>query len=214
MNFYLLALLAGICLADLHACLASIGFKLPGFKLRMRPGLPIGIALAALSLSGLAGLLPGHKHTSIARSEYLFTGQPYLAAYRLLSRLPSERVASVLFDVQDLATSTGQYYYLHHDVGLYFPWTYEEHRQLVDAGDIQDSMSHVITYVPQCYPGFAVIGRAGHLAIMENENVAAVAPPPHPDRLLKFFTIEPELLRYFGQNVEPYRRWLAECSRG
>ena len=166
---------------------------------------------SALPLSGLAGLLPGHKYTHTNRSEYVFTAHPYLSAYRLLSRLPSERVASVLFDVQEVVTSTGQYYYLHHDVGIYFPWTYEEHRRLVDAGDIQDSMSHVITKVPRCFPGFAVIDRAGDLAIMENENVAAVAPP-HPDRLLQHFTVNEELRSYYNSQTRSYHLWLRDCS--
>ena len=213
-NFYLMLALAGVCLADLHVCLASAAFRLPRFKFRVRIGLPIGIALLALSFASLAGMLPGHRHTEMGRNEYLFTEHPYLPAYRLLSRLPPERVQSVLVDVQDVATSTGQYYYLHHDVGVYFPWAYAEHRQLVDSGGIRQGMTHVITYVPQCFSGFDVIGRAGDLVIMENDNAAAVVPPAHPERLLKFFSIELELLRYFGQNVKLYRQWIAICSRG
>ena len=210
-NFYLLLLLAGVCLADLHVCLAALDFRLPRLEVRVRTRLLASVALAALSLAGLVGALPGHKHTLIQRNQYVFAEIPYLQAYRLLSRLPAERVSSVLFDVQDLVTSTGQYYYLHHDVGIYFPWTYQEHRQLVEGRPVARSMSHVITYVPQCFPGFSLIGWAGHLAIMENDDIDGVLPPALPDKVLLFFNVDQELLRYFAHNVEPYRKWLEKC---
>ncbi|MCY4325018.1 MAG: hypothetical protein OXC81_03215 [Betaproteobacteria bacterium] len=211
-NFYLLVVLAGICMADMHVWLASASFKL--FKFRVQPGLLSKISLAALSFASLAGMMPGHKHTTLARSSYLFDANPYLQTYRLLAKLPDDQVASVLFDVQDLVTSTGQYYYLHHDVGVYFPWTYEEHRNLVETIDFRESMSHVITYVPQCFPGFAPIGQFANLWIMENTNLAAAVSPPHPSRVLEFFTIDAELLSYFASNVKPFQKWVGKCSRG
>ena len=210
-NFYLMIVLAGICMADMHVWLASASFKL--FKFRVQPGLLSKISLAALSFASLAGMMPGHKHTTLVRSSYLFDANPYLQTYRLLAKLPDDQVTSVLFDVQDVVTSTGQYYYLHHDIGVYFPWAYEEHQNLVETRDFRESMSHVITYVPQCFPGFAPIGQFANLWIMENTNLAAVVSPPHPGRVLEFFTIDTELMRYFSRNVKPFEKWLEKCSR-
>ena len=213
-NFYLLIVLAAICMADMHVWLASASFRLPKFKFRVQPGLLAGSALAALSFASLAGMMPGHKHTTLARSSYLFVHHPYLQTYQLLAKLPDEQVTSVLFDVQDLVTSTGQYYYLHHDVGVYFPWAYEEHQNLVETRDFQESMSHVITHVPQCFAGFAPIGQFANLWIMENTNLAAVVSPPHPGRVLEFFTIDAELISYFASNFKPFQKWVEKCSRG
>ena len=208
-NFYLFLLLAGVCLADLHSCLAAAGDKFLG--LRKMPSLLMGALFAMLSLASLAGALPGHKHTLMNRNQYVFAEHPPLQAYRLLSRLPAERVSSVLFDIHDLESSTGQYYYLHHDVGIYFPWSYLEHRRLVESRPVARGMSHVVTYVPQCFPGFSLIGRAGPLAIMENDDMDGVLPPALPERTVRFFGSVAELVEYAREQSPRYYWWRKSC---
>ena len=104
--------------------------------------------------------------------------QPILKAYLLLSKEPD--LFAVLNTFSSWWSKTGGYYYLHHDIPVYFP----QHLESIKRKKIRSYVSHIVCrFNDKEIPGFSPIARIGELEIRKQTH------PPAQYRSLNIDTL-------------------------
>ena len=123
----------------------------------------VGITTAFISTAGMFNWIPSMtKRFSVLQRSYdspLFLYQnPTLAIAKTISRLPPKQVKAVLWSGGTIL-ETGNYYYLHHQVPVYYLYSFfqEEHRKIINDSGLPASklFSHIIAPSDQKVDGFA-----------------------------------------------------------
>jgi len=92
-------------------------------------------------------------------SSYIFSQQPTLKAYLFLHR---EKNLVAVLNMSSPWYKTGGYYYLHHDIPIYFP----EQLNFVKQKELGSYVSHIVCKMGhEDIPGFQAITRIGSLEI-------------------------------------------------
>ncbi len=175
-NFALVIMLAGAGTAFLWAEAS------PNLAAALsRPFHAAGAAVVAvLSALSLMGFLPGYTRAEPQHNNYFFATTPDKVLFRSLAREPADAIKALLYDEPHKEVVLGGFYYLHQDVPVYFPWReLDDWQETIGSGREPASYaSHVITTLPECFPGFDLKETAGPMHLLER----AGGNPPPPQR--------------------------------
>ena len=152
------------------------------------------------------------KRFSVLQRSYdspLFLYQnPTLAIAKTISRLPPKQVKAVLWSGGTIL-ETGNYYYLHHQVPVYYLYSFfqEEHRKIINDSGLPASklFSHIIAPSDQKVDGFAPmkifgIGQANNqinISIFENISDNDIWIPENFSLYASWRRIDPYLKKHF-----------------
>ena len=155
----------------------------------------LSAALLVVSGLGYCGWLPGQTHMYVFKNERpMFYSSEFFAVNKALSRQPPEQVKSIVFLIPGgSAHLFGGYYYTHHNVPMWFPFTEDHDRDALGltAEELQDGQtffakvgadfashaSHLVLPRGVVAEGFSPVAETGQIIIWQNNNPNNVRVP-------------------------------------